>query len=217
MSEAEAQAPTVVPLAPPQTDGGTTLRESLERGGFQAEIDYLPEGAPLDAIVRQARPEPGQREPFNPFSPPQLDLADWLTLAALLSVIAALVYLGWRKGLFATGRDRAFKSSEEMPAFMADADGADPLGADDPREGMRRLLAQALTQAARTTGLRLSRAWTSRDILARIPETFGERERLAALVLAAEPVVFGGREIDAPTLAAHARRAASLLPAAGRG
>lgn len=207
----------VTPLAPPGGPGSAALRETLEKAGFQAGIDYLPKGAPLDAIVKRSEAEPETREPFNPFAAPQMDLGDWLTLAALLTMIGALIWLGWRKGLFATGRDRAFRQPEEMPSFMAGAEGDEPLAADDPREGMRRLLATALAQAARKTGLRLSRAWTSRDILARIPESFAGRDRLAALVFAAEPVVFGGRPIDRATLAAHAERAMPITAAGRRG
>ena len=207
-------SPTVVPLSPPRGPDSDAVAEALRQGGFLHEVIYLPPGAPLEAVVPVALPAPR-----GPAELPlwMRDLGQSEAIVALVAfAVAALVFLAWRKGAFHVLRPGRFEGGPagETPGFMEGVEaggGPDAWLSGDPREGMRRLLARALRVAANENGIVLRRAFTSRDILRRVPAGWPGRERLGALVSAAEPVVFGGRTLDRETLARHLEDARPLL------
>ena len=197
------------PLAAPRTPQGKALLQRLEARGHDADILYLPPGAPLDAVVAPLGPDARATQPTGDAT------VQLLVLAVVAGAIALAALWAWRRGLLTgQGPDRFAARRAHAPDFMKGAHtalDAEALLALDPREGMRRLLAGALAQAARETGTVSRRAFTSRDILAGVPRCWREHERLARLVAAAEPVVFGGRPIDRATLAAHLADAGPIL------
>ena len=69
--------------------------------------------------------------------------------------------------------------------------------AKDRHEALHLLLVNGLANAARQNNIPLRRSLTARDVVARLPNNWQYRSIVQELVARTEPVLFGGREIDA--------------------
>ena len=69
----------------------------------------------------------------------------------------------------------------------------------------------ALARVVTANGLRLQKSWTVRDALRRLPADQSYLAQLRALVLAAEGVHFGGRDVTDDEFTAHLNATRPLL------
>ena len=85
----------------------------------------------------------------------------------------------------------------------------------DRRAALMALAQYALARVVTSNGLRLQRSWTVRDALRRLPSEQSYLSQLRALVLAAERVHFGGRDVTEDEFKAHLNATQPLLTEAG--
>ncbi len=108
---------------------------------------------------------------------------------------------------------RASAGKTQAPGTAPTASLAAILAIADRRDALMTLAAAALARAVEARGLLFQRSWTGREALARLPEATPHRDALRALVLDAEAVHFGGRDIGEAAFRAHVAAVRPLLEA----
>lgn len=187
---------------PPVSDQGEAFKSTARQRWQRVDAQYLSKEADPGKFVAQRKTE---AEPWDWTS----NSTRTISTIVLVILIGLLVWAFARNrmegGLFrgATQEDRF---SDEILREAVGADGDAVLSADisldhllafeDYKQGLRLLLLQALKRAAGDNDIALRRSLTTRDILNRVPQTWNHRPLLAQLVTFAEPVLFGGKQID---------------------
>ena len=190
---------------------GEVARVYLDRVGRRVSTDarYLSADAPID-LQRSTLREGAQFGGDGGRSTQRSGVGTLLGWVALIAVLGGLVYMlvQARYGdLFASsqaGKKAAPRTVELADIGTADISGLSPESLarmEDPREALRLLLIHALSRAADANSIALRRSFTARDVLARVPGTWGLRNLLEAIVRRGELVLFGGRSFTRDDLA----------------
>ena len=79
------------------------------------------------------------------------------------------------------------------------------------------LLLHGLKRAAGENNIPLRRSLTTRDIFFRVPENWQNRAELSNIVAHAEPVLFGGRDLDQQNYLSLLEASKPLFGKSGRG
>ena len=196
---------------------GESAKAYLERVGSRVSTDarYLSADAPIDLVVTplpdgepEANATRGQGTGGNPLA--------WIVMALVLGALGFALYQARFGDLFASAEPAKPKPRKVELADMGSADlsGLSPdalARMDDPREALRLLLIHALVVAADANGIALRRSFTARDVLARVPGSWGSRKLLEAIVRRGELVLFGGRPFGRDDLATVLEAAAPLF------
>ena len=120
----------------------------------------------------------------------------WLSLSGRVSVGLSDTADGARRKGPGDASDRGDRpeTPRDLQAILA---------MSDPRQALIALTGVAFAAAARAHGLHLSRAWTLRDALRRMPRDWRHLSALSDLARAAELAHFGGRDVSAAEFEAH--------------
>jgi len=172
-------------------------RHVLDPGKYQTRLPgHTQPGEESEALARALRG-------MNRLSvSPLAYLAQWLLWG--LAILAVVVFLGvlareaWRvpgTGAEADGQHEARGSPAELGVPLADAEALAAAG--QYAEAIHVLLLRTLEALARRADTALAPAWTSREILGRLPLAETPRGALSDLVSEAERCHFGGAEPSA--------------------
>lgn len=193
VAQASAQQ-AVQPLMPPAADGPNRFRDALANTSQRTDGTYLPKGAPID--IRRPRP-PAQ-------NPLQWSFERWAGVLFLVIIAVLLLVWLWRSGLLGSllrgnkeDLDKGDSDHRHVPLENSEdkLTLARLLALDDPREGLHLFVGHVLERAAMAGSVPLTRSWTGREILRRLPRNMAEREDVAALLHQAEPILFGDEPI----------------------
>ncbi len=145
------------------------------------------------------------------------DVTNAVALAVILGIILLFVRFGGGLSVsFSREAENARRGPGAAPAPGADAPAslAAILATPDRREALLRLAGAALARAVAAQGLLFQQSWTGREALARLPEATPHRAALRALVLEAEAVHFGGRDIGEAAFRDHVAAVRPLVEGA---
>ncbi|MEL7343421.1 MAG: DUF4129 domain-containing protein [Pseudomonadota bacterium] len=213
---AQSQAePRVEPLE--ITPSGAAYLQSLRFRGIEANVAYYDPTRPAPALETTAEP-PRQSDRSGP-SGDQVQVIDLIISIAIISGVIAVVYFfGGQMGLSLGGAVKNAERDENGRAMPINAFGStlpkrlqDILEMQDRRAALMALAQYALARVITANGLRLQRSWTVRDALRRIPHEQSHLAQLRALVLAAEGVHFGARDVTEDDFNVHVKATQPLL------
>ncbi|MEO1397237.1 MAG: DUF4129 domain-containing protein [Pseudomonadota bacterium] len=183
-----------LPLAPPQAAGPNRFRDALANTPQRTDGTYLPRGAPID--IR--RPPPPAQNPL------EWSFERWTGVLVLIGLALLILVLLWRSGLLTSllngkKEELAEQASDRHPSQLENKNRsltlALVLAVDDPREGLHLFVGHVLERAAVAGAVPLTRSWTGREILRRLPRNMAQREDVAAVLHQAEPILFGDEPI----------------------
>ncbi len=190
-------------ITPPKSTQGDKFRSSAERRWQHTKGQYLSKSADPEKIV-------SEKKPNDPFRNIDLKTSQWISFIVLSALIIGALVLWWFNrtggGLFrAEAKEDRFTDAvlKEVVGGKADNDIAlDDLSYEklkainNPKQGLRLLLLHGLKRAAGENNIPLRRSLTTRDIFYRVPEGWRNRAELSNIMAHAEPVLFGGRDLD---------------------
>ena len=192
-------------ITPPKSVEGEKFKASAERRWQRTKGQYLSKKADPEKKVEDSNTDNG-----NSLRNLDVKTAQWIAFVVLGALIAGALVAWWFNrtggGLF---RQEA-KEDRFADAVLKEVVGADTReeisldglsfeklkSIEDPKQGLRLLLLHGLKKAAGENNIPLRRSLTTRDIFYRVPEAWQNRNELSNIVAHAEPVLFGGRELD---------------------
>lgn len=190
---------------PPKSKQGEKFKTSADRRWQRTQGEYLSKDADPEKKVEET-------DLNNENSLGDLDenTARWIATIILSSLILGVALAWWFNrtggGLFRPeAKEDRFADAVLKEAVGGDA--AEDISLDDlsfsklksigdPKQGLRLLLLHGLKRAAGENNIPLRRSLTTRDIFYRVPESWKNRKELSNIVSYAEPVLFGGRNLD---------------------
>lgn len=185
--------------------GGRAYLEAVRGGTARPAVAYYDPERPAPELRTDVAVEPPE-PPLEPRAADPLPLDRWVVAAvfAVLLLIAlglAVRFGGVRAVSFARPPERGSRPRTAATPPAAEADpGPDSLEAiarlADRRRALHVLLQRALEQAARATGRNLARSQTAREALRALPPSWPPLPGLGRIVVQAEMVRFGGRELS---------------------
>lgn len=190
-------------ISPPQSTKGEKFRSSAERRWQRTKGQYLSKSADSKKVVTETKSN-------DPFRNLDLKTSQWISFAVLSALIIGALVLWWFNrtggGLF-RAESKEDRFAESVLKEVVGGEASDDIALDDlsyeklksitdPKQGLRLLLLHALKRAAGENNIPLRRSLTTRDIFFRVPEGWQNRAELSNIVAHAEPVLFGGRDLD---------------------
>lgn len=183
-------------VAPPRNATGEAYLEAVGGRGLQTNIKYIaPEGEQADASDKE---EPSEITELGSTKP-----IGWAIVAIIAALLLFLLYrsrntLAELAGPRNNSRLPQSGAPEPLEPAVIDHGLIERLRSEpDPRKGLRLVLQRFLALAAQESSIPVKRSLTTREIMARLPGSFGHRETLETLAREVERVVFGGHEIEA--------------------
>ena len=192
-------------ITPPKSEQGEKFKASADRRWQRTKGEYLSKNADPEKKVDDA-----DTSSTNPLRDLDVNTARWIAFIVLGCLIAGILLSWWFNrtggGLFRQeAKEDRFADSVLREAVGADTQvdvSLDDLSFEklraigDPKQGLRLLLLHGLKRASGENNIPLRRSFTTRDIFHRVPENWKNRKELSNIVAHAEPVLFGGRDLD---------------------
>ncbi len=199
------------------TPSGQAYIESLRFRGIEADVAYYDPTRPAPELETTA--EPDRRINREGPDREEINLIEFLIAIGVIVGVGTILYLfGGQMGLSigsAISNPERDGDGRSMPATAFGADLPqrlqDILAIKDRRAALMALAQYALARVVTANGLRLQRSWTVRDALRRLPGSQSHLAQLRVLVLAAERVHFGGRDVSEDEFNAHVSATRPLL------
>ncbi|MDU8942605.1 DUF4129 domain-containing protein [Ovoidimarina sediminis] len=213
-----AQSDRARPLDVEMEPAGAAYLETVRWRWLQPEITYFDPDRPAPELTVTPRLPPENTERGDPRE------IDWTTVMIIVAILLAILALTMKFGSISVIGLR--REDGEATVTPGQSDGR-PMGDDriealeairaiaDRGEALNRLLAAALSLAARAAGLRLDPSWTVRDAMRRIPASWPFRSQLSQLARDAELAHFGGRPISEDQLERHLQAMVPVFREAG--
>lgn len=200
------------------TASGEAYLQSLRYRGIDTDVRYFDPTRPVPPLETTAEPPRPERD--SPDVSQEVDIATVvISLAVILAVFVLLYFYGGQLGLsLGSAVSNPERDGGERLAMPDSAFGValpkslqDILSQGDRRAALMALAQYALARVVTANGLRLQKSWTVRDALRRLPADQSYLAQLRALVLAAEGVHFGGRDVTDDEFTAHLNATRPLL------
>lgn len=199
-------------LDPQISQGGGAYRDAVGQSAT-TEIRYYDPNRPAPELSLDEAFEPEETEQRDDFSRsfdvPRVPAAmiGFLVLVVVIFIIVNTV--GAPSVSFSSTNDTRSKRADPQskaedappPEFTGGLNAI--RGIADRRVALHLLAGAALMQAAEANRFRISRSWTLRDALARVPAGWTHRKTLADVTRAAEYAHFGGRNVTEETFQAY--------------
>jgi len=196
--EAKPLSVTITPL-------GQAYLDAIRFRGVEAEVGYYDPTAPAPKLETSQTPPPPPPEPGQGVTLEDLSTARIVAIvvaATLLAGLAILIYrmsggvsLSLRGDAQNATRARRVAQGGAFPGQAGPADLAAILAARDRRRALVMLAQAALARTVTANGVLLQPSWTLRDALRRIPPGQAHLAALRGLVMSAEGVLFGNRDV----------------------
>ncbi len=223
----KSETEVLIDFEPPKTDSGKIFSKTAKRNWQHTDAKYLHGDQSLKASNNwwfNKNSENANNAASREKNKNTATLFLVLLAAALLLLVwyysAGGKWFGWLKksDRFA----KTYSTSNNDGDALLEAAAGDGMSLNelakinDPREGLHALLVQSLVRAAKQNNIALRRSLTTRDVLRRVPSSWGHRSVLQSLVSHAELVLFGGRAITSHDYA-NALQLAQPIFGKGRG
>ena len=201
---------------------GEAYLKSLGYRRIETDVGYFdPTGAlpELDTQQEPAKPRAADGDDVD-IPTPTRTMMLVLAAAILIGILLAFVKFGGGLTLSLEGdvqnpaRARRGRGSPNLAETGPPADLHAILTTSDRRRALVMLVQAALARTIAANGVLLQSSWTMRDTLRHIPKGQAHLEGLRSLVMAAERVLFGNREVTEEEFQAHVEAVRPLI--AGR-
>lgn len=207
------RAQTALTEAVPLGAAGAEYAETIGRR-IDTDVTYYDPKLAAPTLETTAPPKVEDKER------PDVRIDGWIALLGWV-VLGLVVLFFWRYGsaISVPLRARAANPSRQRRSDNSPTDADDAaspslraiLATRDRRRALILLARSALSETMTANGLLLQSSWTARDALRRLPRTQDHLDALTALVLEAEGVQFGDRDVDESGFTAHLERIRPLL------
>jgi hypothetical protein len=198
---------------------GEAYLKSLGYRGIDTDVGYFDPTAALPALDTKEEPA---KAPPNDGEGADLPLparATMMILAAAILIGVLLVFFKFGAGLTLSlesdvqnpGRSRRMRGRQEMAEAGPPADLQAILLTHDRRRALVMLVQAALARTVAANGVLLQSSWTMRDTLRHIPKGQAHLDALRGLVMAAERVLFGNRDVAEEEFQAHVAAVRPLM------
>jgi hypothetical protein len=206
-----AQSNSATTIDPQIHETGQAYRDATGSSA-QTEVRYYDPDGPAPVLSLDQKFEPEEADEVESTSSERVDISAPFALIAFLVLVIIVFIIAKTVGTpsitFQTSGDsadkpdqRTTKTNAPNPEFTGGLNAI--RGIADRRIALTLLASAALMQAADANKFRISRSWTLRDALSRVPSNWTHRHALAELTRAAEFAHFGGREVPEDVFQAH--------------
>lgn len=217
---AGAQEVTAQPLE--IQPSGEAYLKSLGYRRIETDVGYYDPTGALPALETEQEPAQPKTsaEGDSALSPPSRTMLLLLAAATLIGVL--LVFLQFGAGLTFSlegevqnpSRSRRLRGQQSLADIGPPADLQAILTTADRKRALIMLVQAALSRTIAANGVILQPSWTMRDTLRHIPKAQAHLDALRALVLAAERVLFGNRDVSEEEFQAHVAKVRPLMTGA---
>lgn len=190
---------------------GEAYLKSLGYRRIETDVGYYDPTGALPVLETKQEPQKPPKESDGKvelFAPSNLMMI-LLAAAILIGVMAVFLKFGGGLAFSLEGevqnptRSRRMRGMQSLGDIGPPADLQAILTTADRRRALIMLVQAALARTVAANGVILQSSWTMRETLRHIPKAQAHLDALRALVLAAERVLFGNRDVSEEEFQAH--------------